>query len=119
MRSGIALAFLVLVSISAPLPAAAASAAPCTHQPMAGGDPGIAGATALQIELCRARANAGKAAPGVVVRTTHAGQFDIEFGVWTFDLDRVRFKIVSAKATNGESVQSFRRRNGAILVDEI
>jgi hypothetical protein len=92
-----------------------ATAAPCTSAPHLGGDPSIAGATALQIELCRARASAGNAPPGLIVKAAQAGQFDVEFGAWTFDLDRVRLETVSAAPASGEKADTFRQRSGAVF----
>ena len=92
---------------------ARAEAAPCTHEPPPGGDPTIAAALALKIDLCRERSRPVADTAALVVQVAQSGLFNIEFGAWSFDLDRATLKIVSASAAAGERVDSFRQRTGA------
>ena len=107
------ISFFATIAAALAFGACEASAAPCTHVPGSGGDPSIAGATALQIALCQAREGAGRNATAFIVHAAPGGGFDTEFGAWTFDLGHARLEIVSSASPNGESASSFRQRTGA------
>lgn len=91
----------------------AASAAPCARPPAPGGDPAVAGATALRAEICRLRAAPTNDMTNFLVNVKHSATYDIEFAAWTFDLSRVRLEVVSADADAGETAPMFKQRTGA------
>lgn len=105
-----AISFALAISL-----ASQAHAARCTHAPAPGGDPGIAGATALRTELCRLREKPDSDATSVSANVTHSGAYDIEFAAWTFDLNRVRLETVSAAVATGETAPAFKARTGALF----
>jgi uncharacterized protein YigE (DUF2233 family) len=95
--------------------AGSALAAPCTRAPKPGSDPTVAGATALQIELCRLRETAGNSPATIAASVTHSTTYAIEFVAWTFDLSRVRLEVISTTSTDGETIPAFKERAGAVF----
>ena len=94
---------------------AVAAAAPCARPPAPGGDPALAGATALRAELCRLRASPATDLPSFIINVKHSSTYDVEFAAWEFDLSRVRLDVISAAAPAGEKAPTFKTRTGALF----
>lgn len=92
-----------------------AQALPCTRPPGPGGDPTLAGATALRAELCRLRQTPSNDLSSLLVDVKHSGTYDVEFAAWTFDLARVQLEVVSALQSAGETAPAFKQRTGALF----
>jgi exopolysaccharide biosynthesis protein len=92
-----------------------ASAAPCTKPPAPGGEPALAGATALRAELCRLRASPSTDRASVLINVKHSNMYDVEFAMWEFSLAHARIEVVSAASDAGETAPAFKARTGAVF----
>lgn len=112
LKNGLILAASVALAISSN---ASALAGACAHLPAPTSDPRFAAVTALQIELCHSRVDGAKVPEAKIVHVARGNAFDVEFGVWTFDLARVRLEIIAAASPGGETAPSFKLRSGALF----